>query len=77
MHGIHRILKLIGFLRFRGNHRKLSEVRDALRFCGFPPGARRREGEAKTVGTNTIFVNLCNWVKKVPPSLKTDRVINA
>ena len=40
MHGIHRILKHIGFLRYRGNHKELSEIRDKLRFCGFPPGAR-------------------------------------
>ena len=77
MHGIHRILKHISFMRYQGNHKELSEIRDKLRFCGFPPGARVRSGEELTLEGKTIFINLSNWIKAVPASLRTDTLIRA
>ena len=60
MHGIKRVLKELGFLRFKGNHKELREVRDNLRFCGFPPGHRVRGGRARTLNSETIEINLSN-----------------
>ena len=77
MHAIKRVLGCINFSRYQGNHKELLEVRDRLRFCGFPPEAKIRGGFCKTLDAGTLLVNISAWERNLPDVLATAKLKKA